>query len=123
MPSAEQTDRPGVVHEVAESVGADEGGCAGLDEAAEEEEGAAGTTKSMAGATEGATEGAAAGLLDSVAAGGGELGLSEGSAAGEGATTADDGGCSTGGALDGTVDVLSLSPEPPGTVQPPMGVH
>lgn len=102
VPSAEQTDAPPIVHAVVESVGADEGDGAGI----EEEDGAAGTTTSRAGATEGA------------AAGGDELGLSEGTAAG----AADDDGSSTNGdALDGAV-VLSLSPEPPGTVQP-MGVH
>lgn len=101
-PSAEQTDSPAVVHE---AVGADEGCCAGPDEAA----------------AAGATEGEMAGVLDCAATTGeGELGLSDGTAAG----ADDDEGCTTGDdALDCAAVELSLSPEePPGTVQP-MGVH
>ena len=93
---------------VHEAVGADEGCCAGLDEAAAEE-GAAGAT----------TEGELAGVLDCAATttgeGEGALGRSEGTAA---AGADDDEGCTT----DAAAVELSLSPEPPGTVQP-MGVH
>lgn len=119
MPSAEQTLSPAVVHEAAEFVGAAEGCCVALEEAAE----------GRAGATEGETASES------------ELGLSEGAAAAEGTTAAtfsctlmdgraaegiaaagaDDEGCTTGDALDGAAE-LSLSPEPPGTVQP-IGVH
>ena len=90
---------------VHEAVGADEGCCAGMDEAAA---GTAGTT----------TDGELAGVLDCAATTGegeGALGLSDGTAA---AGADDDEGCTAGDALDW----LSLSPEPPGTVQP-MGVH
>ena len=105
-PSAEQTDPPAVVHE---AVGADEGCCAGLDDAAAaEEEGTAGTT--MEGVLDCAATTASEGE------GEGELGLSEATAAG---ADDDEEGCTTGDVLD----ELSLSPEPPpGTVQP-IGVH
>lgn len=119
VPSAEQTVSPAVVHEAAELVGAEEACCAGD--------------------TAGATEGEAAGVLDGAA---GVLELSVGAgvavaAAAEGTTAAtfswtfrlgraaegtaaaaEDEGCTAGDALG----VLSLSPEPPGTVQP-IGVH
>lgn len=85
-----------MVHEAVEAVGADEGCCAGLDEAAAAE-GTAGTT------TEGVLACAAT-----------TTGEGEGTAAAAGAD--DDEGCTTGEALD------CASPEPPGTVQP-MGVH
>ena len=120
VPSAEQTDCPAVAHEALELVGAEAVGAL-LGEAAE-----------------GATEGATAGTLDGAA---GVLELSEGvAAAAEGTTTAtfsctgkfakaaegdvaaaDDEDCTTDDPLDCPV-VLSLSPEPPGTVQP-IGVH
>ena len=113
MPSAEQTVLPAVVHERAEPAGA-EAVCALLGEAAEE-----------------AIEGKTVGVLDDMA---GVLELSEGiAAAGDGTTAgtfsctdmvgtaAEDEGCTAGDTLDCAL-VLSLSPEPPGTVQP-IGSH
>lgn len=113
MPSAEQTVSPAVVHGTVEPTGAG-AVCASLGEAAED-----------------ATEGETAGALDGAA---GVLELSEGAAAASDGTTAATFSCTdmVGKAaedevceVDDTLDcalVLSLSPEPPGTVQP-IGSH
>ncbi len=112
VPLAEQTVSPAVVHEAAEFVGAEEACCAGD--------------------TAGATEGEVAGVLElSAGAGVAIAAAPEGTTAAtfsctfrlgraaEGTAAAvEDEGCTAGDALG----VLSLSPEPPGTVQP-IGVH
>ena len=135
MPSAEQTDCPAVVHEALELPAGAEAVGAILGEAAEgATEGAvAGTLDGAAGALE-LSEGAAAAAAAAAAAEGataatfscttGVVGkAAEGIVAAAAAAAAvDDEGCTTDDdPLDCPV-VLSLSPEPPGTVQP-IGVH
>lgn len=119
VPSAEQTVSPAVVQEVVESVGA-EAVCVLLGEAAE-------------GATEAATADTLDGAADVLELPDGAAAAADGTTAAtfscrcmdpkaaEGIAAATDDGCTT----DDTPDlaaVLSLSPEPPGTVQP-TGVH
>ena len=123
VPSAEQTDWPGIVHEAVEPVGAEESCCAALGETAE------GTGAATEGETAGTLDGAAGALEFSVGAGAAapegttaatfSCTCKDGRAAeGNAAAAADDDGCTA----DDTFDVLSLELELPGTVQP-IGVH
>lgn len=108
VPSAEQTLSPGVVQVAEEPVGAD----AALEEAAE---GRGGATE---GGTAGVFEDAAGAVVEGAATATFSCTCTDGRAA---APAAEGEGCLVGDAL-GCAAELSLSPEPPGTVQP-MGVH